>query len=487
LSLATNHDLPNQPSTIASTDPQNYSKLKTIWNDVRESIAGTQQDFTEGSIGRAIVLLAIPMVLEMAMESLFAVVDVFFVARLGADAVATVGLTEALLTLVFAVAWGMSMSTTAMVARRIGEKDSAGAAVAAVQAIGVGVAISVPIGILGIIFAPKLLALMGASPNIIAIGAGYTAWMIGGNLTVQLLFLINAIFRGAGDAAHAMRALWISNICNMILDPCFIFGWGPFPELGVTGAAVATNIGRGLGVLYQLFVLWRGWSRVKIKRRQIRLDPGVMLRLLRVSVGGIFQVLVATASWLALVRLVAIFGSVALAGYTIALRIIIFAILPSWGMGSAAATLVGQNLGAQKPERAERSVWITGLSNMVFLGGVTIIFIVFAEPLVRIFTNDPEVVPFGVDCLRYISYGYVFYAYGMVMVQAFNGAGDTMTPTIINLFCYWLLQIPLAYALALPLGMNAQGVFLAITISESTLAVVGILVFRRGRWKKREI
>jgi len=487
LSLATNHDLSNQPSTIVSTDPQNHSKLKNIWKDVRESIAGTQQDFTEGRIGRAILLLAIPMVLEMAMESLFAVVDVFFVARLGADAVATVGLTEALLTLVFAVAWGMSMSTTAMVARRIGEKDSAGAAVAAVQAIGVGVAISVPIGILGIIFAPKLLALMGASPNIIAIGSGYTAWMIGGNLTVQLLFLINAIFRGAGDAAHAMRALWIGNICNIILDPCFIFGWGPFPQLGVTGAAVATNIGRGLGVLYQLFVLWRGWSRVKIKRRQIRLDPAVMLRLLRVSIGGIFQVLVATASWLALVRLVAIFGSAALAGYTIALRIIVFAILPSWGMGSAAATLVGQNLGAQKPERAERSVWITGLSNMVFLGGVTIVFTLFAEPLVRIFTNDPAVVPFGVDCLRYISYGYVFYAYGMVMVQAFNGAGDTMTPTIINLFCYWLLQIPLAYVLAMPLGLNAQGVFLAITISESTIAVVGVLAFRRGRWKKREI
>jgi len=487
LSLTTNHDLSNPPSTVVSVDPQNQSKLKTIWKDVRESIAGTQQDFTEGSIGRAILLLAIPMVLEMAMESLFAVVDVFFVARLGADAVATVGLTEALLTLVFAVAWGMSMSTTALVARRIGEKDSKGAAVAAVQAIAVGVAISTPIGILGIIFAPKLLALMGASPNIIAIGSGYTAWMIGGNLTVQLLFLINAIFRGAGDAAHAMRALWISNICNIILDPCFIFGWGPFPELGVTGAAVATNIGRGLGVLYQLFVLWRGWSRVKIERRLIRLDPGVMLRLLRVSVGGVFQMVVATASWLALVRLVAIFGSAALAGYTIALRIIIFAILPSWGMGSAAATLVGQNLGAKKPERAERSVWITGLSNMIFLGGVTIVFIVFAEPLVRIFTNDPEVVPFGVDCLRYISYGYVFYAYGMVMVQAFNGAGDTMTPTIINLFCYWLFQIPLAYALALPLGMNAQGVFLAITISESTLAVVGILVFRRGRWKKREI
>lgn len=469
---------------MAAAPPERF---QLRWRDIREAIAGTQQDFTEGSIGRAITLLAIPMVLEMGMESLFAVVDVFWVGRIGADAVATVGLTESVLTVVYAVAWGMSMSTTAMIARRIGEKDPAGAAVAAVQALAIGVTISVPLGILGVMLAPQLLTVMGGSSNIVNTGSGYMAWMIGGNLTVQMLFLINAIFRGAGDAAHAMRALWIANICNIILDPCFIFGWGPFPELGVTGAAVATNIGRGIGVLYQLLVLWRGKSRVKIKRSQLRVHPEVMLRLLRVSVGGMLQMLVATASWLVLVRVVARFGSAALAGYTIALRIIIFAILPSWGMGSAAATLVGQNLGAQKPARAERSVWITGLCNMVFLGSVTVVFIFFAEPLVRLFTDDPAVIPFGVDCLRYISYGYIFYAYGMVMVQAFNGAGDTNTPTVINLFCYWLLQIPLAYALALWAGMGAQGVFLAITISESTIAVVGILVFRRGRWKERTI
>ena len=480
-----NQAVETAPALSPTASPADRFTVK--WKDIRESIAGTEQDFTEGSIGRAILLLAIPMVLEMMMESLFAVVDVFWVGRLGADAVATVGLTESVLTVIYAVAWGMSMSTTAMVGRRIGEKNAEGAAIAAVQAVGVGTAISVLFGILGVVFAPKLLMLMGASPNIVNIGSGYMAWMIGGNITVQLLFLINAIFRGAGDAAHAMRALWIANLCNIILDPCFIFGWGPFPELGVTGAAVATNIGRGIGVLYQLFVLWRGWTRVKISRAQLRLNPEVMLRLLRVSAGGVFQMLVATASWLLLVRVVAMFGSAALAGYTIALRIIVFAILPSWGMGSAAATLVGQNLGAQKPQRAERAVWITGLSNMIFLGGVTVLFILCAEPLVRLFTDDPAVIPFGVDCLRYISYGYIFYAYGMVMVQAFNGAGDTNTPTLINMFCYWLLQIPLAYALALWAGMGAQGVFLAITISESTIAVVGVLVFRRGRWKERKI
>lgn len=471
--------------SVAESSRSNGFALR--WKDIRESIAGTEQDFTEGNLGRAILLLAIPMVLEMAMESLFAVVDVFWVGRLGAEAVAIVGLTESVLTLVFAVAWGMSMSTTAMVARRIGEKDAEGAAVAAVQAIGVGIAISIPLGILGVLLAPKLLGLMGASAGMVNTGSGYMAWMIGGNVTVQLLFLINAIFRGAGDAVHAMRALWLGNICNIILDPFLIFGWGPFPELGVTGAAVATNIGRGIGVMYQFGVIGRGSSRIQIRREHLRLDPTVMLRLLRVSLGGIFQVLVATASWLLLVRLVAIFGSAALAGYTIALRIIVFAILPSWGMGSAAATLVGQNLGAQKPERAERAVWLTGLSNMIFLGAVTVLFIFFAEPLVRLFTDDPQAIPFGVDCLRYISYGYVFYAYGMVMVQAFNGAGDTTTPTLINLFCYWLFQIPLAYVLALPVGLGAPGVFLAITISESTIAVAGILAFRRGRWKKRKI
>jgi putative MATE family efflux protein len=476
-----------ETKTVASESRPSAAPRSRFWRDVREGVFGTQQDFTEGGIGRAITLLAIPMVLEMAMESVFGIVDVFWVGRLGADAVATVGVTESLLTLVFAVAMGLSMATTAMVARRIGEKDPHGAALAAMQAIAVGITLSLPLGILGFWLAPTLLKLMGASPSIIATGSGYGAVMLGGNVTILLLFLLNAVFRGAGDAVIAMRALWFANLVNIVLDPCFIFGYGPFPEMGVTGAAVATNIGRGLGVSYQLFALGRGRGRIRITSDVVCLDPKVMFSLVKVSFGGIFQFLIATASWLGLVRIIALFGSSALAGYTIALRIIIFAILPSWGMSNAAATLVGQNLGAGKPGRAEQSVWKTGFYNMLFLGGVAVIFIVFAEPLVRIFTGDPAVVPIGVACLRYVSYGYGFYAYGMVIVQAFNGAGDTATPTTINLFCYWLFEIPLAYGLAIPAGLGVNGVFLAITIAESTLAVVGILAFRRGRWKERKI
>jgi putative MATE family efflux protein len=328
---------------------------------------------------------------------------------------------------------------------------------------------------------------MGASQNIITTGAGYTTVMLAGNATIMLLFLINAIFRGAGDAAIAMRVLWIANAFNIVLDPCLILGLGPFPELGVTGAAVATNIGRGLGVLYQLHVLFRGRGRVQLNRAGLKFSPAVMLHLLRVSLGGVFQILIATASWVGLTRIMAIFGSAALAGYTIAIRIIVFSILPSWGLSNAAATLVGQNLGAKKPERAEKSVWLTGFSNMLFLIGVGLVFILFAEPLVAIFTNDPNVVPYAVACLRVVSYGYLFYAYGMVIVQAFNGAGDTYTPTLINLGCYWLVQIPLAYMLAMPLQIGANGVFVAITIAESLLAVVGILVFRRGKWKEKQV
>jgi putative MATE family efflux protein len=371
--------------------------------------------------------------------------------------------------------------------RRIGEKDPTRAATAAVQAIGIGLALSVLIGVLGVRSAPTLLRLMGASPNLVDSYSSYASIMFGGNITILLLFLINAVFRGAGDAAIAMRTLWLANLVNIVLGPCLIFGWGPFPELGITGAAVATNIGRGIGVLYQLRMLLRGQGRVVVRRSHVRIETRMMLQLLRVSLGGMFQFLVSTASWLGLVRILAHFGSPALAGYTIALRIIIFAILPSWGMSNAAATLVGQNLGAGKPERAERSVWLTGFYNMLFLGGVTVVFIAFAEPLIRIFTNDPAVQAVGVSCLRLVSYGYVFYAYGMVMVQAFNGAGDTVTPTIINLFCYWLWQIPLAYGLADLIGLGPTGVFLAITISESTIAVVGVLCFRRGRWKQRKI
>jgi putative MATE family efflux protein len=471
----------------ATADRSARSLVGSAWKSLRDAVGGGQHDFTEGSIGRAIMLLAIPMVLEMAMESLFGIVNIFWVSHLGADSIAAVGLTESMLTLVFAVAMGLSMATTAMVARRIGEKDAAGAGVAAVQSIIIGFIVSLPIATTALVYMPTLLRLMNAPSEIIEVGAGYGRIILGGNLVIMMLFLNNAIFRGAGDAAVAMRSLWVANLINIVLDPCFIFGLGPFPEMGVTGSAVATTIGRGSGVVFQLWLLLRGRGRVKIRRDQVRLDPRVMIRLLRVSIGGMFQFLVATASWLAIARIVALFGGAALAGYTVALRIIIFAILPSWGMSNAAATLVGQNLGAGKPERAERSVWVTGFCNMVFLAAVTVVFIVLAEQLIGIFTTDPEVVPYGVDALRYISYGYVFYAYGMVMVASFNGAGDTTTPTFINLFCYWLFQIPLAYVLALPFGFGARGVFMAITVAESTIAVVGVLVFRRGRWKTRQI
>ncbi|MGH7600423.1 MAG: MATE family efflux transporter, partial [bacterium] len=418
--------------------PSRPGRLAALWRDLREAIKGSEQEFTEGSFSRAIILLAIPMVLEMVMESVFAVVDVFFVAKLGADAVAAVGLTESIITLVYAVAMGLSMAATATVARRIGEKDRQGAVVTAVQAIAIGIIVSLPITAIGLIFAPKILALMGASTNVIEIGAGYTTVMLAGNATIMLLFLINAIFRGAGNAAIAMRVLLIANTINIVLDPCLIFGLGPFPELGVAGAAVATNIGRGIGVLYQLHVLFRGQGRIQLNRNELKLSPLVMLQLVRVSLGGVFQILIATASWVGLTRIMAQFGSAALAGYTIAIRIIVFSILPSWGLSNAAATLVGQNLGAKKPERAEKSVWLTGFSNMLFLIGVGLIFILFPERLVTIFTSDPNVVPYAVECLRIVSYGYLFYAYGMVVVQAFNGAGDTYTPTLINLGCYWL-------------------------------------------------
>ena len=458
-----------------------------IWATVREAVRGSHQDFTEGPIGRAILLLAIPMVMEMMMESVFAIADIFWVSKLGADSVATVGITESMLALIYAVAIGVSVSATAMVARRIGEKDPEHAASAAVQAIALGVALAIPIGITGAVLAPKLLALMGGSPALVATGWRYTSIMLGGNVVILLLFLVNAIFRGAGDAAIAMRVLWFANILNIVLGPCFIFGLGPFPKLGVTGAAVATTIGRGCGVLYQLWTLSRGRGRVVITRRHLRLEPAVMLRLLRLSGNAIFQILIGTASWIGLVRILSSFGSAALAGYTIGIRIIVFALLPSWGMANAAATMVGQSLGARKPERAERSVWIAGFYNMIFLGAVGLAFVLAAPVLIRLFTSDPAVVPYGVACLRFVSYGFLFYAYGMVLTQAFNGAGDTWTPTWLNLFCFWLWEIPLAYVLAKVVGLGPRGVFIAITIAFSTLALASAALFRLGRWKLKKV
>ena len=457
------------------------------WASIREAVRGSHQDFTAGNLNRAILLLAIPMVLEMVLESLFAVVDVFWVGRVGANAVATVGLTESLMLLIFAIGMGLSLSTTAMVARRIGEKDPEDAAVAGVQAIFLGLAISVLVGIPALIFAPDLLQLMGASGEIVATGSGYARIALGGSGVVLLLFLNNAIFRGAGDAAIAMRLLWVSNIINLILDPCLIFGWGPFPRLGVTGAALATFTGRGIGVLYQFYRLMRGTERIRVLRRQIRVNFPVIWRLVRVSLTGIFQFMIAQTSWIGLVRIVSTFGASALAGYTIAIRVVIFAILPSWGLSNAAATLVGQNLGAKQPERAQASVWRTGLYNMIFLGGVGLAFLLFAPQVVHLFTSDRAVAPLAVSCLRIVSAGNIGYAYAMVMLQAFNGAGDTVTPTIVNFFGYWLLEIPLAYWLAIRLGIETSGVYWSIVVAEAAIAVASVLLFRQGKWKQRMI
>jgi putative MATE family efflux protein len=470
-------------------ETQNTSVAVTpsLWSSIREAVRGSHQDFTTGSLNRAILLLAIPMVLEMVLESLFAVVDVFWVGRLGADAVATVGLTESLLSLVFAVGLGLSLSTTAMVARRIGEKDPEGAAVAGVQAIVLGLGVSVAIGLPCFFLAPRLLQLMGASPQVVTVGSGYARIALGGSGAILMLFLNNAIFRGAGDAAIAMRLLWVSNIINLVLDPCLIFGWGPFPKLGVTGAALATFTGRSIGVGYQFYRLLRGSERIRILTKQIRVEFSVLLRLVRVSLTGILQFAIAHTSWIGLVRIVSIFGSAALAGYTIAIRIVIFVILPSWGLSNAAATLVGQNLGAKQPQRAESAVWRTGFYNMIFLGVIGVLFVVFANPIVRLFTHDPEVIPLAASCLRIVSYGNIGYAYGMVMLQAFNGAGDTVTPTIVNFFGFWMLEIPLAYFLAIPMRMQARGAYFSIVAAEAAIAGVSIVLFKRGYWKKQQI
>lgn len=451
------------------------------------AVSGKETEFTSGSIRKAIFMLSIPMILEMLMESIFALVDIAYVSSVSVNAVATIGLTESVITLVYALAIGLSMAATAVVARRIGEKDVQGARIAAVQAISLGIMISIVIGIIGILYAKDILALMGGEPDLIEEGYGYTKFMIGGNITVVLLFLINAIFRGAGNASIAMWALVLSNGLNIILDPMFIFGFGPIPEYGVMGAAIATNIGRGSAVIFQLGILFFGWGKIKLVLQDLVINLKVMVNLIKVSLGGIAQFLIGTSSWIFLMRIMSEFGSEVLAGYTIAIRVMMFTLMPSWGMSNAAATLVGQNLGAKQPDRAEISVWKTGKYNAIFMGTVSLIYLIFAKSIITWFNATPEVVKSGALCLQVIAAGYIFYAYGMVVSQAFNGAGDTRTPTKINLISFWLFQLPLAYTAAIVLEWGAVGVFVAITLAEVVLAIIAMVWFKKGNWKQVQV
>lgn len=471
---------------MSSSEKSNASEV-SIWSDIRSSLSGTDKDFTSGSIGRAILVLSIPMVLEMLMESVFAVVDIFFVSKLGADAIATVGITESLMTLIYAIAIGFAMATTAVVSRRYGEGNYEKAALTGVQAIFAAILVSIPIAILGGVFAPELLLLMGAGGEIVSEFSVYTSIMFSTNTVIILIFIINAVFRGAGDANISMRALWIANGINIVLDPLLIFGLWIFPELGIAGAAIATSIGRGTGVLYQFYKLFDGKTRINVLREHLVARWDIMANLVRVSLGGIAQFIIATSSWIGLVRIIAEFGSISLAGYTIAVRILIFSILPSWGMSNAAATLVGQNLGAGKPLRAEKSTWISAFANMVFLGIVGVIFFTNAELLMRIFTADSEIIEIGARCLKVMSYGYLAYAFGMVIIQAFNGAGDTLTPTLINFVCFWMVEIPLAYILAMEIGLAEEGVFYSIVVAETLLGIIGFILFKRGKWKTTQV
>ncbi len=463
------------------------SLLERTGRFVRTSLADNETDFTRGPVGRALGLLAIPMMLEMSMEAVFAVVDIAFVSRLGTDAVAAVGITEALVMLLYAVAIGLGMGVTAMVSRRIGEKRPDAAAVVTGQAIWVGLALSLCIGLAGAVYAPDLLVMMGASESVIVTGGSYTSILLGGSGSILFLFLLNAAFRGAGDAPVALRALALANALNIVLDPCLIFGLGPFPELGVKGAAIATTIGRGTGVMYLAWYLFSGKGRLRFHWRHLELNTGIIRQILSISLGGIGQFLIATASWVAIMRIVALYGSAPIAAYTIALRLVEFAILPAWGLGNAAATLVGQNLGAGKADRAEQSVWTAARYNAWFLTVLGILLLIFAPQIVGLFADDPEILRYGTNCLRIMGVGYPMYAVGMIIIQALNGAGDTRTPSLMNFVCFWIIQIPLAYWLATVGNMGPNGVFLSIVISESLLTVLAVILFRQGRWRLQAV
>lgn len=458
-----------------------------LWTMVVDALRGAHLDLTEAPLGKGLFMLAVPMIAEMLMEFIFAMVDIFWVGRLGATAVATVGLTESMMAIVYSLAMGVSTGAMALVARRVGEKDIDGASRTAVQSIALGVVLAIAIGLAGAPFAPELLRAMGADERVVVEGTAFVRVMLGGNVTVCLLYLINAIFRGAGDAAFAMRVLWFGNTLNIVLGPCFIFGVGPIPAMGVTGAAVATCIGRGFAVLYQLRLLTRGRVKLTVARRHLRLDLRVMGSVLRLSASATGQMLLSMTSYIGVMRILSTFGSAPLAGYTIGFRILMFALLPAFGLANAAATLVGQNLGAKRPERAEQAVWRASAVAAVLLGGVGVAFVLFAPPLVGLFSADPGVVPYGVDYLRIASLGFPFYAYGMVVSQAFNGAGDARTPVYINLFVFWALQMPLAWLLSRGATLGASGVFVALAVCFSLFAVISVLLFRRGRWKQASV
>jgi putative MATE family efflux protein len=466
------------------------SKIKPLLRDIIDSIKGTEKDYTEGRISKAILLLAIPMVLEMVLESIFAIVDIIVVAQLGADAVATVGITESLMTLVYAIGMGLSTATTAIVARRIGEKEPDKAAVSAVQAILIAIIASFLFSIPGFFAGEEILRLMGVSNDAIKEGKFYTIIMLTGNVVIMLLFVINAIFRSSGDAAISMRILLFANGINIILDPCLVFGWGPFPELGIKGAAIATNLGRGLAVLLQFYYLIFGKKRVQIHLKHVRLKINESIQILKLSLGGIGQMLIATSSWIFLMRILNEFESEVVAGYTLAIRIILFVLLPAWGLSNAAATLVGQNLGAGKPERGERSAWLAGYANIIFLGILGAFLMLYSEFFVKLIVigaEKPVMIGYGADALKIMSLGFISYAMGMVMINSINGAGDTSTPTIINFFSFWVIEIPLAAFLSFYTQLEYKGVFYAIIISETIMAIVGIIVFKRGKWKLRKV
>ncbi len=463
------------------------SGIRTFFSLLKKALKGDNIDATQGKIDTVIFLLAVPMIAEMLMESIFALVDIIFVSQISVEAVAVVGLTESTLTIIYSLGFGLSMGATALVARRVGEKDSVGAAEAGMQAIYLGLGLATIISLIGIFYSTHILELMGASASMIETGSGYIKWMLCGNFAILLLFLINGIFRGAGDAGIAMRSLMLANAINIILDPLLIFGIGFFPELGVKGAAVATTIGRSIGVLYQLYFLVNGKSLIVLKGKIWRLKTKIIGQLITLAAGTAGQFIIASASWIFLMRIMSEFGEHVLAGYTTAIRIVVFTILPAWGISNAAATLVGQNLGAKQPERAEQSVWRTGFFNMLFMGFVMILFFAIPEQLIHLITHDDAVVKEGVLCLRILCLGYIAYGYEMVLANAINGAGDTTTPTIVNFFGFWILQIPLAYFLSTVLDLKSTGVYMAVPISEAFMAIAFVIIFKRGKWKTRVV